>query len=147
LGYIGKSTLLVQPLNETWQQTQPAIRRLLFRYFNKSKELQIEAHEQARNFADIWQEGNEPVIGLVECLWHEAAILRLSGDPDMEEKLCNSARELADSFTPTRLYSKTELRRSAARRIRNDEEFQDTVDNIDGLFMRLAQIVESAEGP
>jgi hypothetical protein len=146
-GYIGKSTLLVQPLNETWQQTQPAIRRLLFRYFNKSKELQIEAHEQARNFADIWQEGNEPVIGLVECLWHDAAILRLSEDPDMEEKLCNSARELADSFTPSRLYTQAELRRSAARRIRNDEEFQDTVDNIDGLFMKLVQLVESGDGP
>ena len=145
--YIGKSTLLVQPLDEPWQQTQPAIRRLLFRYFNRTNEQRIEAHEQARNFADVWQAGNEPVIGLVECLWHEAAILRLSGDPDMKEKLCNSAQEFAGSLTPTPLYTGTELRRFAAMRIRNDEEFQNTVNNIDGLFMKLAQIVESTEEP
>lgn len=146
-GYIGKSALLVQPLNEPWQQTQPAIRRLLFRYFNRTYERRIEAHKQALNFANVWQAGNEPVIGLVEYLWHEAAILQLSGDPDMEEKLCNSAREFAESLTPNPLYTETELRRFAGEMIRNDEEFQDTVGNIDGLFMKLAQIVESAEEP
>lgn len=145
--YLDKSTLLIQPLDEPWQQMQPAIRRLLFRYFNKTDEQRIQAHVQARNFADIWQTGNEPVIGLVECLWHEASILRLSGDPDMEEKLCNSAREYAGSLTANPLIDDTGLRKFAAKRIRDDEEFRETVKNIDGLFMKLAQIVESTEGP
>jgi hypothetical protein len=143
--YLAKSTLLVQPLNEPWQQMQPAIRRLLFRYFNKTDEQRVDAHVQARNFADIWKAGNEPVIHLVECLWHEAAILRLSGDPDMEEKLCNSAREYAGSLPTNPLIEDADLREFAATMIRDDKEFGETVDNISGLLMKLAQIVESTE--
>jgi TIR domain len=146
-GYLGKSTLLVQPLPEPWQQTQPAIRRLLFRYFNTTDEQRIEAHERARDFAYVWQAGNEPVIGVVEFLWHEAAILRLSGDPDMKGKLCDSARRLALSFTTNPLVTAADLRKSAAMKIRDDEEFRETVDNINGLFMKLAQIIESTEEP
>jgi hypothetical protein len=145
--YLAKSTLLVQPQYEPWQQMQPAIRRLLFRYFNKTDRQREDAHAQALNFADIWKTGNEPVIHLLECLWHEAAILRLSGDSDMEEKLCNSAREYARSLPTNPLIEDTDLREFAATMIRNDEEFGETVDNIDGLIMKLAQIVESTEEP
>ena len=126
LGLHRQIRLLVQPLNEPGSK-QRAMRRLLFRYFNRTYERRIEAHKQALNFADVWQAGNEPVIGLVECLWHEAAILQLNGDPDMKEKLCNSAREFTESLTPNPLYTETELRRFAGEMIRNDEEFRDTV--------------------
>lgn len=146
---ISYTALLRRPLDEPWQETQMAIRRLLFRHFNKTDERRIEAHQRARHFAEVWwdgQTGNEQVIGLIECLWHEAVMLRLSHAADMEETLCRSAKTFASSLRPSSLYTKAELRRSAARRIRNDEEFQDIVDNIDGLFIKLAEIVELKEG-
>jgi hypothetical protein len=147
---ISKTALLSRPLDEPWQETQAAIRRLLFRYFYKNSKQRVEAHQQARHFAEIWrdgQTGNEQVIGLIECLWHEAAALRLSQAADMEVALNRSARTFAEALRPSSLYTGAELRRSAARRMRNDEEFQETVSNIAGLFARLAQIVESTEEP
>ena len=146
---ISSTALLSRPLEEPWQETQAAIRRLLFRHFNRTDERRIEAHQKARLFTEGWwadQTGTEQVIGLVECLWHEAAMLSLSRTADMEETLCRSAKEFAESLKKSSLYTEAELRRSAARRIRNDAEFQATVNGVAGLFTEISRIVESTEG-
>jgi hypothetical protein len=142
---ISGTALMSRPLNEPWQATQEAIRRLLFRYFYETDARRIEAHRQARSFAEIWwdgQTGREQAIGLVECLWHEAAALRLEPNADLEGELIRSARTLAESIKPSSLYTVTELREAAANQMRNDEEFQETVG---GLFTRLAHVVESED--
>lgn len=147
---ISGTALMSRPLDEPWQETQAAIRRLLFRYFYRTDQQRIDAHRRARRFAEIWwdeQLGKEQVTGLIECLWHEAAALRLDPAADMEGELSRSARTLAESLKPSPLYTTGELRKSAAKRMRDDEEFQETVSNIPGLFARLAQIVESTKEP
>lgn len=143
---ISKTALLLRPLDEPWQETQAAVRRLLFRYFYKESDQRVEAHRKAREFAEVWrdgQAGNEQVIGMIECLWHEAAALRLSQAADMDHALSRSAQEFAESLRPSPLYTGAELRMSAAQQMRNDEELRDTVSEVIGLFARLVQIVES----
>lgn len=145
---ISVTALLSRPLDEPWQVTQPAIRRLLFRYFYRSDSERAEAHRQARDFAKIWsynQSGREQVIGLVEFLWHEASALQYGDMADMEERLSESARELVRSLRLSDLYTRGELRRSAVRRMRNDEEFQETVSSVEGLFDKLVHIVTPTE--
>ena len=141
---ISGTALLLRPLNEPWQQIHAAIRRLLYRYYYTSDERRADAHRDARKFVEVWagnQAGKEQVIGLVECLWHEAAVLRLSQSAEMEEALSKSARTLSSALRPSPAYTITELKEYAAERMRNDEELQETVSNVDGLLNRLVAIV------
>jgi hypothetical protein len=143
---ISGTALLSRPLNEPWQEIHAAIRRLLYRYFYTSDAHRAEAHREARQFVEVWadrQAGKEQVIGLVECLWHEAAFLRLSQSAEMEEALSESARKLSQALKPSSAYTIAELREYAAERMRNDEEFQTGVGDMPGLFNRLVGVVEA----
>jgi TIR domain len=147
-GAISSTALLSRPLDEPWQEVQGAIRRLLFQYFYRSDAHRAEAHARARRFAGIWSDGltgNDQVTGLVECLWHEAAELSYKRSADAEEVLRESAVALVESLKPSAAYTTTELRRSAALRIRNNEEFQETVAHMPGLLDELARIVDVPE--
>jgi hypothetical protein len=147
-GAISSTALLSRPLDEPWQEVQGAIRRLLFRYFYASDDHRAAAHARARRFAGIWSDGltgNDQVTGLVECLWHQAAELGYTRAADAEEMLCESAAVLVESLKPSAAYTPPELRRSAALRMRNNEEFQQTVTYIPGLFDKLVRIVDSPE--
>ncbi len=141
---ISGTALLSRPLNEPWQEIQAAIRRLLHRYYYKSDDHRAEAHSEARKFVEVWadsQSGMEQVIGLVECLWHEATVLRLREPAEMEQRLIQSARTLSLALRPSTAYTLDELRDYASVRMRNDEEFQEAVSNVGGLFTRLVDIV------
>ena len=143
-GAISGSALLRRPLDEPWQEIYPAIRRLLYRYFYRTAEAQALAHREARKFVEVWAEsqvGKEQVIGLLESLWHEACALRLGRAEDMEERLSDSATKLSLALQGSQAYTVAELRAFAVERMRDDEEFQQAVDNIDGLFDRLARII------
>jgi TIR domain len=141
---ISGTALLSRPLNEPWQEIHPAIRRLLHRHYYKSNEQRAEAHSEARKFVEIWadkQAGKEQVIGLVECLWHEATVLRLRNRAEMEQRLSESARTLSKALAASSAYTLDELRDYASERMRNDEELEEAVSNVDGLFARLINIV------
>jgi TIR domain len=141
---ISGTALLTRPLNEPWQEIHPAIRRLLYRHYYKSQEERAETHTEARKFVEEWagqQPGIEQVVGLVECLWHEATELRLRNPAEMERILSESARTLSRGLQPSSALTVEELRGYATQRIRNDEELEDTVSVVDGLFTRLAEIV------
>jgi hypothetical protein len=147
-GAISSTTLLSRPLDEPWQEVQGAIRRLLFRYFYQSDDRRATAHARARRFAGIWSDGltgNDQITGLVECLWHEAAELGYTRAAGAEEVLCESAAALVESLKPSTAYTGAELRRSAALRMRNNEEFQETVAHVPGLFEKLVRIVDPPE--
>ena len=138
------TALLQRPLDEPWQEIHPAIRRLLYRYYYKSDEQRADAHRGAQKFVEVWadkQSGKEQVIGLVEGLWHEASFLRLTRSAEMASTLSESARKLSQALRPSAAYTAAELRTYAANRITQDEEFQEAVDNIAGLGVRLAEIV------
>jgi hypothetical protein len=141
---ISGTALLSRPLNEPWQEIHAAIRRLLHRYYYKSDEDRAEAHSEARKFVEVWadrQSGKEQVVGLVESLWHEAVVLRLRNPAEMERALSESARTLSRALRESPAYTRDELRDYASERMRNDEELEETVSNVDGLFIRLVEIV------
>jgi len=77
----------------------------------------------------------------VESLWHEAVVLSLRNPAEMEQALSESARTLSRALGPSSAYTQDELRDYACERMRNDEELEETVSNVDGLFIRLVEIV------
>ena len=140
---ISGASLLKRPLGEPWQEINAAIRRLLYRYYYTSDEQRAIAHREARNFVEIWtdrQAGREQVIGLVECLWHEAEMLRLTRQ-ETAQALSESARKLSSALRPSAAFTLPELQAYAAQRIRHDKELQESIDDQDGLSDTLAAIV------
>ena len=135
-------TLLRRPLDEPWLEINGAIRRLLFRYYYESDAERAAAQREAAAFVAVWgsaQGGREQVVALIEQLWHQAMVLRLTADSEMEPELIASAHRLSMGLRESSIYAVAELRAYAARRIREDEEFRETVSNISGLFDRLTQ--------
>jgi hypothetical protein len=142
---ISGTALLSRPLNEPWQALDGTVRRLLFRYYYRSDADKIGAHQRARNYVEEWvkgQTGTEQVVGLVECLWHEATTLGLTSPEQIESALCLSAQRMFGSLQPSSAYSETELRSFGARRIREDDELAGTLSIADGLLDKLADIAE-----
>src|SRR5262249_60658089 len=140
---LSRTALLSRPLVEPWQEIHPAIRRLLFKHYYRSQEQQAGAHSEAGKFVEEWAgqlTGREQVVGLVESLWHEANVLRLRQPAEMEQRLSESARTLFRALQSPP-YTVDELRDYATERIRNDEELEETVSIVDGLFTRLVEIV------
>lgn len=143
------TALLKRPLNDAWKEIHPPIRRLLYRYFYRTEEQRIEAQTEARKFVGAWSEvlaGIEQAVGLVECLWHEAAALRMREPTTMQERLAESARALSRSLRESGV-SQFELREYAAQRITSDTEFEDASGDGDGLLSHLASIVVDPGGP
>jgi hypothetical protein len=143
---ISGTALLARPLDEPWQQIHTAIRRLLYRYYYKSDGQRADVNREARRFIDVWadkQSGKEQVIGMVEYLWHEVAELGLTRPPDMEQRLIESARTRSQLLQESPAYTVAELRAYAGERMRSDEEFQEAVGDIPGLFDRLVMAVEA----
>jgi transcriptional regulator with XRE-family HTH domain len=145
-GAISGTALLERPLHEPWQEVYPAIRRLLYRYYYKSDEQRADAHRAARKFIEVWadkQVGKEQVIGLVECLWHEAAVLRLDQPGELEKELIRSAKRLSLALRPSPAYTVRELQAYAAERMRNDEELQAALRDASGpeLLDRLLRTI------
>jgi hypothetical protein len=141
---ISGTALLLRPLNEPWQAIHPTIRRLLYRHYYTTDERRAEAHSEARKFVEVWadqQVGKEQVIGLVECLWHEATTLRLLKPAEMERRLTDSARALSLALESSSAYTLDELRDYAAERLRNDEELEEVVSIVDGLLGKLIDII------
>lgn len=141
---IGDTALLVSP-DEPWQAICPAIRRLLYRFYYTSDEARKEAHRVAVDFYGGWLHepaGKEQSVMLVERLWHQASLLLLERPADLEDALIGFARDLCETIQAPRALSPEELRRYAAERMQNDDEFQDALEPYPGLFDRLVEIVE-----
>jgi hypothetical protein len=146
---ISGTALLVRPGNEPWQQIPAAIRRLLFRYFYETDEDRAEAHDEARRFVKLWadsQAGTEQVVGLVECLWHEASALSMRRSAATSQRLRESAKKLSSTLRESSAYTLAELRDYAVQRMTADEEFQEAVGDPNGLFGELVDTVLEPEG-
>lgn len=143
-GAIRSLALLWRPPEpQPWQEVQAGIRRLLFRYFYTSPDDRAAAHSRARALMQSWtaeRTGGDQVTGLLECLWHQAAELRCREAPDAAEVLRESAVALVGALHQSG-YSDDEARGFAAQLMRNDEELQDTIAHIPGLFDELVRIV------
>lgn len=143
---IGDCSLLTRPLDEPWQEFHPAVRRLLFRHFYAETE-QADTHREACDLTEGWlanQTGPEQVIGLLECIWHEAAALRLTNAAKMGGVLTESVRKRVQTIVGTPVYTTDELKAYAAERMRNDDELRGEVAGIDGLFDTLVHTIEGS---
>jgi hypothetical protein len=141
---ISGTALLARPLSEPWQEIYKAIRKLFYRFYYRTDAERAASHLEACEFVAGWaagQSGKEKIIGLVECLWHQAAALRLANPTSMEQALAMSAQRLSLDLQPSAAYTLPELRNYAAERMSVDEELQETVSNVAGLFSRLVQLV------
>jgi MinD-like ATPase involved in chromosome partitioning or flagellar assembly len=141
---VSYASLLLQPLDEPWQEIYPAIRRLLFRYSYRSSRMRTRAHEEALKFVQVWGErqfGKEQTVSLVECLWHQGSALDLSDTADFEIKMIELAATLSRQLKPSPLYSIEELRHYAAERIGYDGELEAMLNRVEGLVARLSAIV------
>jgi hypothetical protein len=138
------TALLVRPLDEAWQELHAPIRRLLCRYYYRTDNDRADAHREARRFVEVWghnQAGKEHVMGLVDCLWHEAIDLGIREPASMDRSLTETATKLSARLTASSAYSTAELKRYAADKVLNDEELQDALSRVPGLGERLAAIV------
>lgn len=143
---VSGSALQLRPLDEPWQIVHPAIRRLFYRYFYATTGQQAEAQEQALRFIKVWSEkqlGKEQVVGLIECLWHQATARREPDEAAFDRELITAATALSLDLKPSMLYTVAELRRYAADRMSSDDELRQSVKHIDGLFARLVEIVRN----
>lgn len=146
---ISDTALLEQPVNEPWKELHASVRRLLYRFYFRSDEQRVAAHRDAMEFVQIWsarQSGREVVIGLIEALWHEAAMLSVSQPAELENSLTDSARKLADELAHSSSFTAAELREYAVGRMHNDDELRQATSSVPGLFDRLVALVRSAPG-
>jgi hypothetical protein len=140
--------LLKRPLDEPWQEFQPAIRRLLYRHFYPSAQESARAHTESAAFiAELTAEltGKEQVVSFVEGLWHTASALRLSESADRAEGLRSFVSHLAGMLQKPYAYSAADLPTYAAQRIRGDAELQDAIADLDGLADEITDIVMTGE--
>lgn len=142
--------LLYRPQKEPWLAIYDPIRRLLFRHWHPAKENRILTHIDARNFLRSFfddQSGRPEPSGtdecrvLVECLWHQAQILILERSADMEDVLLGLAAELAARLVPGRIFDLRTLRSHAALIIQDDEELENALSSVPGLFDQLVETV------
>ena len=128
--------LLRRPLDEPWQEFQPAIRRLLYRHFYPSPRESARAHAEAVHFiAELTTElrGKEQVVSFVEGLWHKASALRLSGAEEQAGQLRSFVSSRAGTLQKPSAYSAADLPSYAAQRIRGDAELQEAIADLNGL--------------
>jgi TIR domain len=147
--YLSETALLDRPTAGPWLKTSPPLRRLLCRYFHRSDEIRSTVHFQASTFAKEWSNqltGSDQVAGLVESFWHEAAGLHYSQPAQLEERLCESARELTECLRGSDSLSISELQNDAVGRLEGDEEFQDLIRPVPALWGRLQEILQPSEG-
>lgn len=146
---LGRTSLCDQPVNELWQEIEPPIRRLLYRYYNRTGVDRVAAHVAARDFYLGWTPartaGREQQVVLVECLWHEASrmvIVQPDDVADLPQVAANFAREFANSP----IFEPGELRDFVVGRLRDDEEFQKLLQSYDGLFEMIVDAVARTIG-
>jgi hypothetical protein len=141
---ISDAALLKRPLNEPWQETHPAIRRLLYRYFYRDNSDRCQVHAAAGEFVKVWGRdllGKEQVVCMVECLYHQAMALNGTEPVEFERILIALTISMRDELRPSS-YTVDELRHYGVDRMTDDSELEDAVNRVDGLFARLIEIVQ-----
>jgi hypothetical protein len=136
--------LLYRPLKEPWQAIYAPIRRLLCRYWYSSDDRLAEAHLAAAEFVRRWanqEMGRDQSVVLVECLWHESQVLRLSRAVNAAERFTRLASELSRGLTRAHAYTEDTLRAYAVDLMREDEELMSAAAAIDVSFDQLTDAV------
>ena len=142
---MGRTALVSQPAHDPWYRVFPAIQRIVFRYFLPDPVRQAHAHEDARNFYELWQKdrsaGSEQGTIFVESLWHEAARL-VTVEPGMfGAELPAYARRRSETLN-TSLFEDTEMRSLAVRIFESDDDLQEQLARSPGLAEEITAIIQ-----
>jgi hypothetical protein len=135
---------LVRPQTGPYDAIDPAVRRLLTRHFYPDPAQVAAAHRRAIGFFSglvATNSGWEQAICVVEQLWHEAARLEVDDRDGMRPALLSYAYELARALQPS-TFSGKEVARQVVGRLRDDEEFEDTVRHSPGLFHDIIDVFD-----
>lgn len=141
---LGGTSLCDQPA-ELWQEIEPSIRRLLYRYYNRTDGDRAAAHVAARDFHLGWTvartAGREQQVVLVECLWHEASRMVIEQPDEVSSLLPAIAAEVAQEFVGSPMYDPREFAEFVVKRLRDDDEFQMLLQSYDGVFGEITKSV------
>lgn len=142
---------LLKPSEGPELTLDPPIRRLLYRYFYPSRADQEATHLAARDLYERWWTTAaglvEGVTLFVECLWHDANLLRYRGITDPLHALPATAADLAGHLTGetmTSRYQPSEIEHYAISRLKKDKELLALLQPHPGLFDRVVGEVEKA---
>ena len=95
------SLSIIEPNSELWHSLYDAVRRLYFRHRYASPQDQLLAHREAKAVYGNWLEmifGSDKVHFLLETLWHEIEITRLSPSVATSEALAQLKRAASELF-------------------------------------------------
>ena len=151
---VSQTALLQRPMDELWEAIDPALRRLLHRYYYSSTADQVTAHDEAREFYESWAyPGKEHGVALTECLWHETCRLALIGEGSIRPDLLLAARRFAQRFHAMiaehrngSAHSPERMIRYAVKRLKADDELQLALNPYPGLFSEIIRLVARSEG-
>lgn len=153
---VSRTDVLLLPQSEPWDAIAPPLRRLLFRYWCGSADSRVRAHQDAREFLEAYVHdlaGAERAEAVIECLWHEAEVLRLSQNPSTTELLTTLAERLSpglagpvgpDGVMVSRFRDR-EVRKFADRQMREDEELMRAIGDR-ALFETIRAIMVQPDG-
>lgn len=130
-----------------WRVVNPPIRRLLYRYYHRTDEERIAAHEEAKRCYERWavnEAGSEQVVMMKECLWHELCLLRLRQPSSLRKTLPEAAVRYVKTFLSAGLYDPREFGEVARELLTDDFEFQRELQDHDGLFTDVLEAIETA---
>lgn len=135
---------------EIWLEIEPPLRRLLYSYHHRGQAERASAHAEARSFYSGWDRdrsaGKEQHVVLVECLWHEAARLSIEEPDTLPERLPRVAVELARALGGGSAYALPEFRNAVVRRMSDDDELRELLDDHASLFDAVINAVATTLG-
>jgi hypothetical protein len=141
---VSGADLLFRPEWQPWMRIHRPIRRLLCRYWYPADVDRGKVNREARDFLQPFasgQPGSDQSVLLVECLWHQAQALLLDGSAELEEKLTGLASELSTGLCPNKIFNEAALRELAEACMTDDQELQEALQGVSGLFGRLVDAV------
>lgn len=147
---LSKTALLKQQSTEIWQELNPPIRRLLYRYYYPDIAVRLVVHGKALVFYTDWgpkQDAKGQCVALLECLWHEA--MKMSYDQvNAVAELKATAAGLTSSLVRRGTWAAVEVNAFVFNRIDEDGEFADLVSDelLQGVKDSIRETISAGGG-
>lgn len=141
------SNSLLEPRSGLWRVINPPIRRVLYRYYYRSDDERITAHEEAKWCYQRWtvnEAGSEQVTMMKECLWHELCRQLLQQPSELRQALPEAAGQYAKAFLSSGLYDRREFVECVHELLIEDHEFQLALYDHTGLFQEVLSAIDTA---
>jgi hypothetical protein len=141
------STSLLDPRMGLWRVINPPIRRVLYRFYYRTDDERITAHEDAKWCYRRWtvnEAGSEQVMMMKECLWHELCRQLLRRPSELRQALPEAAGQFAKEFLSSGLYDRQEFVECVHELLIEDHEFQLALHDHTGLFQEVLSAIDTA---